>query len=269
MNQQNKYKLITIAAFIILIIMAVLLFFSVIRMNYETETGIAGPFVMILAIVVLSVVLLIVFLNNFNQYIILTEENKKLKEQLEEIRLSRKQEEEEEKKQKEQEEKNMLDVDAYIKKILPDDKTGKIILEKYCEKILINISKEFEIVQGMFFVRKYNGNTFSVKGLYAYYSEKKPEDFKFGEGLSGQVAKDQKILDVPDIPDDYIVVYSGLGKAAPDNLLIIPVINKNKTIGIIELTTFKLFDKDTVNMFAKVSEKIGEKLVEYIKPKKK
>lgn len=270
MNQQNKYKIISLLAFVLLITIAVILFISVVAMAHSSGTSIATPFIMIALLVVFAVLLLIMYLNTCNRNILLANENEKIKKQNEHIKLARKQEEKEaQEAQAVEESKKTMGADYYVQKIIPDQKPGNQTLEKFCEKILINFSKEFEIVQGLFFVRKHNSSIFSIKGLYSYYSENKPVDFKLGEGLSGQVAKDKIILDVPDIPEDYLMVYSGLGKGSPNHLLIIPVIHKDKTIGIIELATFKSFEQETINMLNTLSEQLGDKIYEFIKPNKK
>ena len=268
-TQQNKYKFITLLAFVFFIAIAVSLFSLLVRMARVSEVNIAIPFVLTVLLIVLAGTVLIMYLNTCNRNILLADENEKIKSHLEQLQLARKQEEKEEQEDQAVDGSKGLDINNYIHKIIPGKSKNNIALEKYCEMVLINLSKEFEIVQGLFFVRKNNSNSFIIKGLYAYYSEKKPDDFKLGEGLSGQVAKDQVILDVPDVPDDYLVVYSGLGKSLPKHLLIIPVTHNNKTIGIIELAAFKSFDNDAKEVLGKLSETLGEKIQEFIKPDKK
>ena len=53
---------------------------------------------------------------------------------------------------KEEKEEELLDIENYIQKILPKT-NSKLNLKKYTEKILSNIAKEFDIVQGLFFVK--------------------------------------------------------------------------------------------------------------------
>jgi len=115
-------------------------------------------------------------------------------------------------------------------------------LEDYSNQALINISKHYDIFQAIFFVIDKNDNIFKKSGAYAYYTEDDLPEFTEGVGLTGQVAANKKLLNISNLPDRYITVLSGLGKSAPSNLLIVPVVFSDKTIAIIELASFKKFD---------------------------
>jgi putative methionine-R-sulfoxide reductase with GAF domain len=153
----------------------------------------------------------------------------------------------------------LIDIESYLKKIIPKE-SSKFDLTIFTEKILSNIAKEFDIVQGLFFFKEKDSETYKNIGKYAYFGEEEPKDFKIGETLSGQVAKNKTILFLTDIPDNYVTILSGLGTSSPNNLLIIPVIVNDETIGIIELASFKEFEKKFNDLFLKVSENIGQTL---------
>ena len=63
--------------------------------------------------------------------------------------------------------------------------------------------------------------------------------YRFGEGLAGQVAKQQECIIIDTVPDGYIEIISGLGKAAPTNLIILPVTHDNEVVGVVEIASFK------------------------------
>jgi putative methionine-R-sulfoxide reductase with GAF domain len=153
----------------------------------------------------------------------------------------------------------LIDIESYLKKIIPKE-SSKFDLTIFTEKFLSNIAKEFDIVQGLFFFKEKDSEAFKNVGKYAYFGEEDPKDFKIGETLSGQVAKNKTILFLTDIPDNYVTILSGLGTSSPNNLLIIPVIINGETIGIIELASFKEFEKKFNDLFLKVSEDIGQTL---------
>ena len=140
--------------------------------------------------------------------------------------------------------------------------TGINELEKFTEKILINISKVYDIMQGIFFVKDQADKVFRKTGTYAYYSEDELREFAEEVGLSGQVASNKKLLNISNIPEKYITVLSGLGKSSPANLLILPVIYNNESIGIIELASFKKFDSIAEKILAEFTNEISEKLFE-------
>ncbi len=141
-------------------------------------------------------------------------------------------------------------------------------LKEYCNQSISIIAKYFEISQGIFYITKTQNskNFLSLIGGYAYY---KPEDgetnFLFGEGLAGQVAKAQKQINIKNVPDGYIKIISGLGEATPSNLLIIPLIDKDKTIAVMELASFNDFKNKDEELISKLSKLLVKNLVEKMK----
>lgn len=133
-------------------------------------------------------------------------------------------------------------------------------LEQFTEKVLINISKEYDIMQGIFFVKDVDDKVFRKQGTYAYFSEDELREFTEEVGLSGQVAANKKLLNISNIPEKYITVLSGLGKSSPANLLIFPILYQNESIGIVELASFKKFDSFAEEILMEFSLHIGEQL---------
>jgi len=122
------------------------------------------------------------------------------------------------------------------------------INDAFFEKLLISISKAFEIVQGLAYRRSEN-NVFMPVARYAYYSDKELKGFEAGEGISGQVAKDKKMLNIRNVPEGYITVLSGLGKSNPQHLLVLPILKNAETEIIIELASFIPFDRFAEDTF--------------------
>ena len=58
------------------------------------------------------------------------------------------------------------------------------------------------------------------------YKERKAvaNRFKLGEGLVGQAALERKPILITQAPEDYIKIASGLGEAAPINIIVLPVL---------------------------------------------
>ncbi len=150
--------------------------------------------------------------------------------------------------------------ESIIPRIDPKEKT-----EDYAERILRNLSKHFEIVQGVFFLRNPNTKQFESISTFAYTSDKKPSSFKVGEGITGQVAKNKTLMHLTSIPEGYLKIQSGLGKSSPTNLLIIPLLLNKETIGIIELASFQVFDEETVWTFKNLAKIIGNAIVTKVK----
>lgn len=117
-------------------------------------------------------------------------------------------------------------------------------LDALNEQTLVWISKGFELVTGLVFLRQAETDMFNLSAKYAWYGQKDPENFRLGETLPGQAAKDQRMLDIQNVPKEYIEVVSGLGKGSPKHLLIFPMVHEGNTVGLIELASFAGFDEN-------------------------
>jgi two-component system chemotaxis sensor kinase CheA len=138
-------------------------------------------------------------------------------------------------------------------------------IEDYTEKILQNLARQFSLVRGVFYVKNEKTSLFQPVSTYAWASENPPASFYSGEGLTGQVAKNRIHMKVNSIPDGYIKVQSGLGAGSPRNLMIIPLLLNKETIGIIELASFKEFDKVTEWTIKNLSRIIANSIITKLK----
>lgn len=93
-------------------------------------------------------------------------------------------------------------------------------------------------------------------GRYAFSSG---TDLKFdmGEGLIGQVARQQKPLVVSDIDDNHIRIMSTVMDARPDHLLVAPFVFEGKTLGVVELGKIKPFTETEMTFVYSSMESVG------------
>jgi len=129
--------------------------------------------------------------------------------------------------------------------------------ESFGDSLLNGISKQIEIITGLVYKLDNEQQVYKSIATYAYYSDNKPKDFKSGEGLSGQVVKDNKAIFLSEIPENYIEVISGLGQHSPNHLVIMPIYKNNNVIGVVELATFKSFGESFVRRVSEISESFG------------
>jgi GAF domain-containing protein len=59
------------------------------------------------------------------------------------------------------------------------------------------------------------------------------------------------------VPRDYVKITSGLGKAKPANLIILPVLFENKVKAVIELASLDPFSETHLELLSQLTESIG------------
>jgi signal transduction histidine kinase/DNA-binding response OmpR family regulator len=80
---------------------------------------------------------------------------------------------------------------------------------------------------------------------------------RLGDGLTGQVAKDDRTLVIRDVPDGYLDVSSGAGKASPRQLVIAPASADGQVQAVTELGFLHELDKVELELVERVSESIA------------
>lgn len=154
-----------------------------------------------------------------------------------------------------------IDVEKSVANLTKDFENAKNI-EQLSDQILRNFAQELSIVQGLVFIKDVSDNKFKVTATYAFYSNEDIREFSEGEGISGQVAKNKVMLNIDNIPENYVTALSGLGSSTPNNLLIIPIIHSDETISIIELASFIDFPDNIEEVYKKISEIFSKYIVE-------
>ncbi len=114
---------------------------------------------------------------------------------------------------------------------------------------------------GVFFVNEPSEDGEATLRLIASYgfNERKSLNnrFRTGEGLVGQsVLEKQRIL-LTDVPEDYVKVNSGLGEAAPRNIVVLPVIFEGDVLAVIELASFNRFSDTHLTFLEQLTESIA------------
>ena len=84
--------------------------------------------------------------------------------------------------------------------------------------------------------------------------------FEYGEGLIGQVAQDKTPINITDIPEDYVKISSGLGKAKPKNVIIYPISYGDKLLGVFEIASFTPLKEEEVNLLDLIATNLATKI---------
>jgi PAS domain S-box-containing protein len=143
--------------------------------------------------------------------------------------------------------------------ILRTDRDSK--LEDRAYHIISNLVTYLDTNQGGLFIKETdeaNESYFRLLAAYAY-NRKKYLDKKIllGEGLIGATAQEKKTTYLTDIPENYVNITSGLGRANQKSLLIVPLKIEEEVFGVVELASFNPFKPYQIAFVEKVGENIA------------
>jgi PAS domain S-box-containing protein len=132
--------------------------------------------------------------------------------------------------------------------------------EELAELIISHLPRYLDAHQGAFFIYNEETSEIFLSSSYAYSEVQKNRKFKLGEGFIGQSIKTKDFIFIKDVPDNYIMLTSGLGEAKPKALMVIPLIYNEQVHGAIELATLNAFDDRHIQFAKRLSEIIGAAL---------
>jgi signal transduction histidine kinase/CheY-like chemotaxis protein len=135
-------------------------------------------------------------------------------------------------------------------------------LNTVTKRILSELAQVVTAHYGAFYILKQDEETQNTKlklfAAYAYKEEKNiPKEFEIGEGLVGQCAFEKERILLKNVPQGYVKISSGLGKARPANLIILPVLFESDVKAVIELASLDTFSDTHLDFLSQLTESIG------------
>ena len=139
---------------------------------------------------------------------------------------------------------------------------GQKDLNTVTHRILSELAQVVNAQKGMFYILEQVENSTNQKlklfAAYAYGEEvKKEKEFSLGEGLVGQCALEKRRILLSSVPKNYFKIGSGLGKASPANLIVLPVLFEKEIKAVIELASFDSFSEIHLDFLSQLTESIG------------
>jgi len=108
---------------------------------------------------------------------------------------------------------------------------------------------------GIFLVEEEPELHLELSACYAYDRRKYiTKKVGVGEGLVGQCILEGSTIYITEVPQNYIQITSGVGHARPNCVLIVPLKVNDKIEGVIEIASFKKFEKHEIAFIEKVAE---------------
>jgi signal transduction histidine kinase/CheY-like chemotaxis protein len=139
---------------------------------------------------------------------------------------------------------------------------GQKDLNTVTRRILSELAQVVNAQKGMFYILEQDENFQNQKlklfAAYAFGDEVKiSKEFALGEGLVGQCAVEKERILLTNLPKNYIKINSGLGKASPVNLIVLPVLFETQIKAVIELASFDTFSETHLDFLSQLTESIG------------
>ena len=166
----------------------------------------------------------------------------------------------EEQRRKEEEQKRAWDNEGVAKfaNILRQNNDNMNLLTN---EIVQNIVKYMGANQAVLFLLNDNDphdTYFELSSAYAWDRKKHlNKKFDVTEGLVGACAMEKETIQLTEIPEDYIEITSGLGKANPKYIVLVPIKHEDIVQGVLEIASFKIFEDFEVNFLERIAESVA------------
>jgi len=126
--------------------------------------------------------------------------------------------------------------------------------------ILSELAPVVSAQQGVFYIMngKEGEPELQLLASYAYRDRKGVNSrFKLGEGLVGQAALEKERILLTNVPSDYVRISSGLGGAAPRNIVVLPILFEGQVKAVMELSSAEQFNPTHQAFLDQLTESIG------------
>lgn len=132
------------------------------------------------------------------------------------------------------------------------------------EGLITHLIKYLKANQGSFYLVD-QGDRFErleMKACYAYDRLKQNKKYiDKGEGIVGEAYQEKRTVYLSEIPQNYFRITSGLGNATPSYLLIVPIKLNENVSGMLEIASFRAFQKHEIEFVEKVCESTASTLI--------
>jgi two-component system chemotaxis sensor kinase CheA len=113
---------------------------------------------------------------------------------------------------------------------------------------------------GVFYIKEGKGNEQYYRKLASYGGSNHEigiESFRFGEGLAGQCAAENRTILLTNVPENYVKITSAMGKASPNSIIILPAEFEKEILAVVELASFDTFSPLQQMLLKEVMGNIG------------
>jgi CheY-like chemotaxis protein/signal transduction histidine kinase/CHASE3 domain sensor protein len=144
-----------------------------------------------------------------------------------------------------------------VQLVLNTQVQGDLRVESLGEKILDVLVEHLGAQVGALYVTEPGERLRQVAGHALAASTGAGATLRFGEGLVGQAAKENKVVHLRDLPEDYLRVTSGVGRTTPRELVIAPASVGGTVYAVVELGFLHAVTAAEREVLERVSEAIA------------
>jgi signal transduction histidine kinase/CheY-like chemotaxis protein/CHASE3 domain sensor protein len=119
---------------------------------------------------------------------------------------------------------------------LAESLVGQLALPRLGRAMLDFLAQYLGVVVAALYVRDDSGTLRRVAAYgFSRENEERDQTFEDAETLVGQVAASRRLIEIDNVPDNYLKVTSGLGTSPPKSVVMAPIDNDGAVNGVIEL----------------------------------
>jgi CheY-like chemotaxis protein/methyl-accepting chemotaxis protein len=133
---------------------------------------------------------------------------------------------------------------------------GDLAIEQLSTDVISFISLYLNANIGALYIRG-DDNLMMLVGKFAFSENGSARKYAMGEGLIGQVARQQKVIAISDLENEDVQIVSTFLNTKPRSLLIVPFIFEGRTLGVIEVGRFTQFTELELEFLQVSSESIA------------
>ncbi|MFF5034784.1 HAMP domain-containing protein [Nocardia salmonicida] len=145
---------------------------------------------------------------------------------------------------------------ARISSLMQGQRDLHVVAELIMDELAPLVSAQF----GAFYLADETAEQPELRLISSYGSPDGPGSaprLTFGQSLVGQAARSRRTIAVDDVPGDYVTISSGLGRTAPVNLLVLPIVVEDQVLGVIELASLHRFTRIHLDFLDQLMETVG------------
>ena len=133
-------------------------------------------------------------------------------------------------------------------------------LKELSDELISNLTAYLDVNQASLYLLDEENGEPVLETISTYAWDRKKyinERFGIKENLIGQAIMTREMIYMTDVPDGFVHITSGLGKANTNAVIIIPLMVNEKIEGAIELASFLPFEEYKIEFIQKLSENIA------------